>query len=188
MVEIPELSAITKAEVEPLKSFISREIEIYRPSYGRREVHEKRQCIFIGTTNRATYLRDETGGRRFWPVTVGKIDLNRLATDRAQLFAEAVAAYHGGAPWWPDPAFEAEVIAPQRESRFEDDAWREPIEQWLAGRTKVTVVECAVNALRFEQTSIGTADTRRITRVLERLGWRRKSDGKARFWVKDGTP
>ncbi len=185
LIEIAELSSITKAEVETLKSFISRSEEIYRPSYGRREVYEKRQCVFIGTTNRATYLRDETGGRRFWPVRCGQIRLDDLSRDRSQIFAEAFTAFHGGAQWWPDRAFEAETIAPEQEARFEDDAWREPIERWLTGKTQTTVGECAVNALRFEQGKIGTADQRRIATVLERIGWERgPRTEKGRFWVK----
>jgi predicted P-loop ATPase len=173
LIEIAEMSAMSKAEDAALKAFISRQVERYRPPYGRKEVIQPRQCIFIGTTNKEAYLRDETGGRRFWPVKVGKIDTNALKRDRDQLFAEAMHLFEAGAKWWPDDAFEREHIKPQQEARFEADAWEEMIADYLRGKSKVTVGDVAKDGLHIETARINTSDQRRITAAMERLGWKR---------------
>jgi predicted P-loop ATPase len=181
-VEIAELSALGRAEAEALKSFISRPVERYRAPYDREEVVEPRQCVFIGTTNRSTYLGDDTGGRRFWPVRVGQVDNAALAADRDQLFAEAVAAYRAGAQWWPDEDFERQHIRVEQEARFEVDAWEPDIELFLSSRNRVQVSEVARDALGIVTAKVGTAKQRRIARVLTRLGWTAGRDASARFY------
>jgi predicted P-loop ATPase len=175
-----------RAEATQLKSFITRQVERFRPSYGRLEVIEPRQCVFIGTTNRDTYLRDETGGRRFWPVRVGHIDLKALARDREQLFAEATAHYRKGTKWWPDRDFERQHIMPEQASRYEADAWEEIIAAYLDRHDTVTVGEVARDALGIDTPRIGTADQRRISAALETLGWKRqpKDWQGRRLWTK----
>jgi predicted P-loop ATPase len=115
---------------------------------------------------------------------VGTIDAEALAHDRDQLFAEAVAAWERGEPWWPTADFEREHIAPEQEARFEVDAWEQAIAEWLAGRNRCTVLEVARGALFVETPRLGTADQRRIAAALERLGWERgaRAHGGVREW------
>jgi len=176
---------MNKAESTDLKAFITRTHECFVPKYGRLEVHEPRQCVFIGTTNKEAYLRDETGGRRFWPVKTSLIDLEGLARDRDQLLAEAVALYRRGETWWPDREFEARFIKPEQEARYEADAWEQAVAEFLADKSQTTILEVAWKALHFETPRIGTADQNRIRAVLERLGWRRgpRAHGGVRAWV-----
>ena len=186
LIEIAELSALRRSETELLKAFISRPVERYRPPYGREEVIEARQCIFVGTTNKEAYLRDETGGRRFWPVRVGSIDTDALAHDRDQLFAEAVSRYRAGEKWWPDQDFERDHVKPEQESRFEVDAWEQEIASFLVGRERVQVSEVARDVLGIDKAKIGTAEQRRIASVLSRLGLRPIKDNKGRAYVTSG--
>lgn len=118
------MSALDKAEAAALKAFITRTEESYRPSYGRREVIEPRQCLFIGTTNKATYLRDETGGSGLsrWAGLISwhlpKIGIS-CSPERATPIARAG---NGGLT-----RLEKEHIQPQQASRYEEDAWTEAI-------------------------------------------------------------
>lgn len=184
LIEVAEMSALDHAEAAALKAFLTRTVEQYRPSYGRRDVSEPRQCMFIGTTNKQVYLRDETGGRRFWPVKVGAVDIEALRRDRDQLFTEAVHLYRAGTRWWPDAEFEKLHIAPEQEARFEADAWEEAIEAYLATKVRVTILDVAQKALGLDVSRLGTQDQRRIAAVLSRLAWQRgKREGGARWWV-----
>jgi predicted P-loop ATPase len=192
LIEVAEMHAMSRTEITLLKSFITRQTEIYRPPFARLEVYEPRQCVFIGTTNKDAYLRDETGGRRFWPIRCGTIDIEALARDRDQLFAEAVAFYRDGLPWWPDKDFEREHVAPQQAARYESDAWEENIQRYLDTVPRVTISQVAREALLIETPRLGTAEQRRIAAAMSRLGWAAaaRGAGGVRWWAKSevGVP
>ena len=131
IIEIAELDAIGRAEVSRIKAFLSRTVDRYRPPYDRYVVDVPRQCVFAGSVNPDTYLRDETGNRRFWPVRCGRIDLDALRRDRDQLWAEAVVRYREGAIWWIDDRDLITAASAEQQARVQDDAWHGCIERWL---------------------------------------------------------
>lgn len=99
IIEMAELAATKKSEVEAVKHFISKQEDRFRVSYDKWTSFFPRQCVFIGTTNNPVFLRDQTGNRRFWPIAVNKdnvkksiwADLTQSEVD--QIWAEAYAAW-----------------------------------------------------------------------------------------------
>ena len=101
IMEVGELAGMRKAEAESIKLFISKQIDRFRPAYGRRTEEFKRQCIFIGTTNEAQFLRDTTGNRRFWVVEAQNTEMcpefDELDDDLLkQIWGEAVQIWQKG--------------------------------------------------------------------------------------------
>lgn len=186
LIEIAEMASMDKAEAAALKAFVTRSVERYRPSYGRKEVIEPRQCCFIGTTNKTEYLRDETGARRFWPVSVGTIDIDGLARDRDQLFAEAVHRYQAGECWWPSAEFEREHITNEQDARYEADAWESPIAVYVDCKERTTILDVAREAIHLETQKIGLVEQRRIGAILRKAGWTKSKSGNQNYW-KRGT-
>jgi predicted P-loop ATPase len=182
LIEISELSAFSRADGHRLKAFITNQCEQFIPKYARYEVDEPRTCLFIGTTNDDDYLKDETGGRRFWPVKCGNINIEALRSNRAQIYAEAVMNYRRDAHWWPDRPFEAAHIAPQQAARLMLDAWHDPVREWLIGKNRTSLMDVAQGALSFEKARFSSADQRRLATVLRQLGWKLRRLETARVW------
>ena len=131
IIEIAELDAIGRAEVSRIKSFLSRSVDRYRPPYERYVVDVPRQCVFAGTVNPDTYLRDETGNRRFWPIRCGRIDIDALRLDRDQLWAEAMTWFNQGIKWWIEDEETKRQAEAEQEERYQGDAWDSLIDRWL---------------------------------------------------------
>lgn len=69
-VEMAELNALKKSDIEAVKAFISKTVDEYRPAYGRNTITVPRRCIFFATTNEWNFMRNEGGNRRFWVVPI----------------------------------------------------------------------------------------------------------------------
>lgn len=98
IIEIPELQGFSRADTNVLKAWVSRQKDKARLAYDRRARVFPRQCVFVGSTNDEEYLRDHTGGRRFWPISceLGEdedIDTERLEGEVDQVWAEAYQMY-----------------------------------------------------------------------------------------------
>jgi predicted P-loop ATPase len=78
---------------QKVKAQLSRQEDGSRPAYGRAVIDALRFCVMWGSTNDTQYLRSQTGNRRFLPVPVGRIDIDAIARDRDQLWAEACVAH-----------------------------------------------------------------------------------------------
>ena len=104
IIEMGEMAATKKADLEQIKQFVSKQTDSYRSAYARRTQEHPRQCAFFGTTNDDEFLRDATGGRRFWPVTVtdvGRVKGDTLTDETVdQIWAEIVVRYNAGEQWY----------------------------------------------------------------------------------------
>lgn len=186
-IELAELDSLERSEVSRIKAWISRRTDRYRPPYGKLPIDQPRQCVFAGTVNRDDYLRDETGGRRFWPIRCATIDVEGLARDRDQLWAEAAVRYHAGESWWldqPDLSDQAEV---EQGQRYSVDAWDQVISTYISEHFKeeVTVQEVLRHAVGIDVGKWSRTDQMRVAKSLVSMGWAkvRLRDGDVRIWA-----
>lgn len=125
IIEMGELASIKRSDVESIKAYLSKRVDIYRAAYARRTAEHPRQCIFCGTTNEALFLKGDNGNRRFWIIAVDPTLRKYTAwqdaidRDRDQLWAEAVHYYKQGEKLYLDDRLEAQ--AKQRQAEYNDD-------------------------------------------------------------------
>lgn len=185
-IEKAELEQFKRADWETIKAFISRREERYRKPYGRVTVQEPRQCVFVGTTNSDSYLSDPTGSRRFWPLSAGWVEIEKLEEDRDQLWAEAVFRYQAGEVWWMTPDEEEEANV-ERDERKPSDPWTGPVVEFVAHAEKkgqpVFIPEILESALELEPNNRHSGTVLRVAHILREIGWtkgKRLKSGKYR--------
>lgn len=129
IVEIAELQAFNRADVNRIKQFLSKVDDQYREAYARNVKNQVRRSIFFGTTNDHEYLHDPTGNRRFWPVdsrpglATKKVFRDLTEAEVGQIWAEAVMRWRFGEPLYLSAEMEEEA-----ERRRQEHLVRDPLE------------------------------------------------------------
>ena len=106
IIEMSEMIATANAKsIEEIKSFLSRQKEVYKIPYETHPADRLRQCVFGGTSNAMDFLPlDRSGNRRFLPVLVcpEQAEVHILEDEAAsraylqQVWAEAMTIYRAG--------------------------------------------------------------------------------------------
>jgi putative DNA primase/helicase len=189
--ELAELAAMRPRDAETVKAFISAQVDHFRPPYGRNQVEQPRQVVFVGTTNEPSFLNDPTGARRFWPAEVkGAPKIIEVGRDRAQLWAEAVEAYKGGERWWLEKN-ESGALEDAQEQYQQIDPWDGPIEDWLTLNMNMngfTAADVLTQAIKVEIDKQHKGMSQRVGGILTRMGFvkrRARVEGKRPYcWYK----
>jgi len=186
IIEAAELHGNRGRETETVKAFLSRaEDGPVRLAYGRLSVSYARQFVLIGTTNhRSSYLKDWTGGRRFWPVTIKEFDLAALTRDRDQLWAEAVQREPDASIRLSSDLWEAAAV--EQEARRAVDPWEDLIEPLLSDGLVAIDQLPATNiwqALGVEANLRNNRDADRVAGIMERHGFQKaKGEDRRMVW------
>lgn len=172
--EVAEMHRFSAAETNAVKKFLSRDVDRFRPPYGRSVIDAPRRVVMTGTINPEgnPYLRDPTGARRFWPVTCGRIDIDALAFDRDQLWAEAVHVFRAGSKWWVnrDDIDVMSAVEAEQEKRTDVDVWVDMITPFVSGRRQVAQLEI-FKELGILPREAGWVHSQRLGRIMKKLGW-----------------
>lgn len=187
--EIAELGALARSEEKRQKSFLSRQVDEYRPVYGRREIKAPRQLVFGGSTNDHEWNKDPTGGRRFWPADclADAIDHDGLRDVRDQLFAEALIRVEAGERYWPTADEQRQLFDPEQLKVEQQDSLIDALHDWVYARlNEFSAYEAASDCLRLDASKLTRDLQTRIGIALRKLGCTRveRRNGMIRYWYK----
>lgn len=185
LIEISELHAFRKAEVQRIRGIISCASDRYRESYGRRSADHPRRSVWAGTTNENDWVTDDAGARRMWPVACTEIDLDYLRHNREQLFAEAVYRYKAGESWWD---VDVDLARTEQDARRMDDPWSEIVINYAMTFSEIRVPDVLTNALKLLPAQQDKGAEMRVASILKINGYERRTIRKGsrtlKCWLK----
>ena len=189
-IELPELEAMRKADVEAVKALLSQQSDSWVPKYVESAIVRPRIPIIIGTTNNPTPLRDASGNRRFLMVECpNRIDIEYVKETREQLFAEA---------WMLSESVNLELKGVAlntantlQEGAYHSDDWEDLIKDWIkdrrlhdAGFNKITQKEIWKDCLGGDHSRYNfSTDGLRIGNIMRKLGYKKTGGGQGgHYW------
>lgn len=173
LIEFADLSGFDRSDINRIKQIISCRTDCFRAPYDREPMDHPRRCVLVGTTNEDTFLRDDTGGTRFWPIETGTILHSKLEEDRDQLFAEAIYLFKNKENWHIMPTKITEEI--QEEYRQKDE-WEQVINEYVQSKRvqHITISDLARDCLHIGVDKLDKSVQMRLARNLKVIGWQRK--------------
>lgn len=176
--EISEMGSLAKAEASKQKSFLSRQEDEYRPPYGKRLIKAPRQLLFVGTTNEEQYLKDPTGGRRFWPVLcAGDFNLDGMRENILSMYAEALHDYREKERCWPSKDEQKRLFSPEQAKRGMEEPFDDLLYQWVKDQAApFSMAEAATDGLKLTADKLSPAIVTRIGMALRKMGCGRQEN------------
>jgi len=168
-----ELDAVVNARAwHAVKSFITQCQVDQRLPYGRRSQTFKRSGVFVGTTNDTRWIHDPTGGRRFWPIRVTKVDMDWIEKNRMQLLKEAYDLAVAGKKYWPSQEEEADYFYEEQDARQAIDPWTMALREALHDKKEVPALEIyKILEIPYSQTN-SKMQSRISAIMIHKLGWK----------------
>lgn len=190
--EIAELRGLRSREKEHIKAWMTRTEEKWTPKFKEFSTAYSRRSMFIGSTNDPQFLDEDSSGQRRWlPLSVSFVDVEGIAADCWQLWAEGCELFSLGGILYQ----EAEKLAREvHDDYVEQDSFEQPIREWLKSvesldgwETVLTMNQVLEGALGIDNAKAKPMESRRAGTVLKKLGARhskRKVGGvQSKVWV-----
>lgn len=186
--EVAEMAGAGKKENDALKAFLTEQVDSYRAPYDKAVQKHPRRSVFIMTTNYDDFCKDETGNRRYAPVSVrSKIDDQGIRDACEQLWAEALVMFKENGIMWQGLDKLTEIVNKNYEPV---DSWCEPIQGKIEQRERKDPdprftygdIYNMLNGLPIDKRD--NRSDARIRKIMIRLGFEYKqdsSDGKRRW-------
>lgn len=178
IIELGEMAVMRRSEIEKIKNYITCGDDLLRRFYTEQMVRLPRRFVLIGTTNRADYLTDTTGNRRFLPLAIaGSINVAHFTEIRDQLYAEARERITAGEPWWPSGP-EAADFGVLADARVPEPMWVDVLRKFFIMNPNITMITSQTlpdllgeGCLNIPRERWNNAVRSQLSDTLRALGW-----------------